>query len=342
MIAKFFSSCMAMTLREAPFAACACVCAAAAGCTMGLQQATIMPPISGSWQFSGVDMTVHPPADRAGKSTPLDVSLNADHDTATFSSVTQLSFGFDLPWARMVIAPALIGRNDLEFIQLDLLYKHLLPTESRYKWRLLAGFSFLFLNAGVTRSQALTLAQPIALDKMIVRSGDTVTYSNLHTSSAWNATVGIEAEIFEWLHGFLQTSFRISDSNSSNETLTLTVNDSGQVDSNGRSQAATVNLLTDSRFATDVRQAGHVDSSLHVPPFTALLGLSVTWPTFGNIKRLFGFRDEQPPAPPALERPLPEQPEEAAPTPAQPPAKDLPPDGYPTSPTPPNLQQSLP
>jgi len=316
------------------------MCTAIAGCTLGLQKMAIIPPISGSWQFSGVDMAVHPPADRAGKSTPLDVSLNADHDTATFSSVTQLSLGFDLPWARVVIAPALIGRTDLEFIQLDLLYKHLLPTDSRYTWRLLAGFSFLFLNAGVTRSQPLALTEPIVLDKMVVRSGDTVTYTNLHTSSAWNATVGVEAEIFEWLHAFLQTSFRMSESNTSNETLTLAVNDSGQVDSNGRAQAATVNLLTDSRFATDVRQAGHVDSSLHVPPFTAVLGLSVTWPTFGNIKRLFGFRDEQPATPTALERPLPEQPEDVAPPPAQPPPRDLPPDGYPTSPTPPNLQQS--
>ncbi len=319
-------------------AAIACTCVSVTSCTMGLQQAAIMPPISGSWQFSGVDMTVHPPPDRAGKSSPLDVSLNADHDTATFSSVTQLSLGFDLPWARMVIAPALVGRDDLEFIQLDLLYKHLLPTDSRYKWRLLAGFSFLFLNAGVTRSQALTLAQPIALDKMTVRTGDTVTYTNLHTSSAWNATVGVEAEIFEWLHVFLQTSFRMTESNSSNESLTLSVNDSGQIDSNGRSQAATVNLLTDSRFATDVRQPGRVDSSLHVPPFTALLGLGVTWPTFGNFKRLFGFGAEPAPAPPALERPLPEQPEDAPPPQPQPPPRDLPPDGYPTSPIPPNLR----
>jgi hypothetical protein len=93
------------------------------------------------------------------------------------------------------------------------------------------------------------------------------------------ATFGVERELADWLHLYIQLNALLGEGADRGEDLTLTTHD----DSGNEDQ--TLHLLTDSRFQVNARESGSMSSTIEMPAFTALVGISVTWPSFSSLKR---------------------------------------------------------
>jgi hypothetical protein len=282
------------------------------GCTLGLQQSMLVPPVQGTWHFSGVDLTAGAEAD-TGEPLAFDVQMPGDSGRIdSVRTATQLMLGLDVPFARASVAVAVDNDPNLDLIEMNLLYKHELfgddPT-----WQWMGGLTLGILESRVETSQSLVLTDPITVDGLVVRNGDVVRYQAADMRTGFYATFGIERELADWLHIYVQLNALLTESADRGEDLTLTTHD----DSGNEDQ--TLHLLTDNRFQVNARESGSMSSTIEMPAFTGLVGISVTWPTFSSLKRRpadVQYRNPSPymDTPPAYPSPQPYAPQPTDPT----------------------------
>ena len=250
-------------------------CLGLGGCAIGVQQAVFAPGIHGSWAFSGVDRTLQGPA---GAATPLNIPLHANADGGNVERIlspTQVVLALDLPFARVSIAPALLGRDDLELIQFDMLYKHLWIDEPAERWWLLGGFSAVIFNAGLSTTQPLHLSEAVRVDGHSYGSGATLNYTARRDASALYATLGAQRELTGWCHAFVELLVRLSAGSSSVETATL--QDSG----------SSTDIFPNAHgFTSTTQRTGQVTANFELPWVVLAVGLHFDFPSYHFVRRL--------------------------------------------------------
>ena len=271
----------APALRTLAAHACA---ALAAGCTMGVQQIGMAPPTAGRFNFTGVDLTARTPPSSTGQRETFDVRMPAQSGALpAIYTAPMLMFGFDAPFLRMSTAFALAGGERIVMGAFDLLYKHRFG-DDRGRWRVLGGLSMFLVEAFARAEQVLSLSQPILIDGATLQSGDTVQYQATEMRTAWALTGGAEYEIADWAHFYVQASLLGGGSIERGQSLQLTARSGATTNGDGQREAQTFQLLSDTRFDVALRQNGLFTTDLELPTFTALAGVSVTFPTFGFLR----------------------------------------------------------
>lgn len=294
------------------------------GCMVGLGQSLLVPPVRGTWAYTGTDVTVRPVAGTAGADDATVAIQESGHSgrVPTQVTATQVLLGLDLPRFRMDVAAGGLGAN-AALSQIDLLYKHPLSDGIRPKWRLLAGLSYVTVDSSFAADPKLGIDRTVSFgtDKGSLQVGDLAHVEAHATWGGWYAAFGLEYEVFEWLHGFVQTYGKVALSSDRSQAVTVTLRGAG---------GGTVSVLTDPRFAADLRQVGTLTSGAEPPAFAVLAGLALTFPSIGLIRRwVIGPGADRPPgldpdapaepgaAPqvpgPVLEPPPPEAPRAAEP-----------------------------
>ncbi len=302
----------------------------AAGCSVGLQQTVLMPKVDGTYTFSGVDMLATSPTGWSGKSFTLPVKLAPQAGkVGPTGSMTQIPLGLDFSFARLVVAPGLSSDANLDMLQVDALYKHQL---SGYDGRLraLGGISWLNLDAKVQANYTLAIQDPVSIGNAIIQAGDAVKYTSKESRSGWYATGGVEYTLAWWAHAFVQVSARLTDSSSRSEDLVITATQGGY-DTQGRPTSKDFHVLTDANFVVQQKQKGTLQAQFDLPPLMGLVGLSITWPSWDQIKSR-SFRappPAYPPSPPPGAYPPGAYPPGAYPPGAYPPGSYPPPPAYP-------------
>ncbi len=275
---------------------------AASGCTAGLQQTVLSPKVEGTYNFSGVDMLAQSPPSWTGQPYTLPIKLAPQGgQVGPMSAVTQLSFGLDLPFLRMVVAPGLNAPALIETLQFDVLYKHPLRIGGEDRWRALIGLSYQSLAAKVAADYVLAVGAPVQVGDALLQNGDEVRYESSESRKGWYATLGAEYEIADWAHLFGQFSARVNQTAERNEDLTITAR-AGGLDSQGRPTSEDFHVLTDNRFVVTAKQPGVVSANFDLPTLAATIGISFTWPSWKQM-RSRGLM--APPAPPRYAPPPP-------------------------------------
>lgn len=318
------------------------------GCMFGVGQAMVLPPVRGNWTFSGMDVTVRSSA-AGNRAEPWAIRLQEPGRSGVVDQVlspTQVLVGWDFPRFRFGIAGGVSGNVSVS--QLDLVYKHPLSDDFAPRWRLLAGLARAGASVSQTFEQKLALGADVELastadnpDGGTLRNGDTVRITAAEEHAGWYAVFGVEGEIYEWLHGFVQMYGRLSSETARTQGVTLPVHAGG-----GVTEAA---LFSDDRFATDVRQQPALSApTVQAPEFTALVGIALTWPTVGMIRRwVAGPGADRPAGMRAPAGPPPSRQPSSVPAPSPsdqgPPPPDgpesgpsHPPEGWPSGPNPPD------
>ncbi|MSP91895.1 MAG: hypothetical protein EXR79_08875 [Myxococcales bacterium] len=255
-----------------------------AGCTMGIQQIGMAPPAAGRFTFTGVDLTARTPPSPTGQRETFEVRLPAESgNLPSIYTAPMLMFGFDAPFLRMSTAFAVVGGDRIVMGALDLLYKHRLGDDPS-RWRVLGGLSMFLVEAFTRAEQVLTLAQPILVDGATLQSGDRVQYQATDMHMAWAVTGGAEYQITDWSHFYVQASLLGGDHVQRGQNLQITARSGATTDGGGQREAQTFQLLSDTRFDVALRQNGVFSTDLVLPSFTALVGVSVTFPTFGFLR----------------------------------------------------------
>lgn len=257
------------------------------GCAFGVQQVVVVPPIGGTWQFSGTEHTVTTPPGVNGK--PASFSVQADPRQgrlAAVQSATQIALSVDLPWARLGISPAITGDERLDYIQLDLLYKHAIDGQDPARWRALAGLTYAIVEAREFFEKTLELPEPVVVGGAVIRTGDTFRYEANEFVSGWMLTGGLEYEIMPWCHAYLQMSAGLGrGTKERGEDLQIIARDGSTFDDQGNRETETFHLLSNSQFDVTTKQQGVFRSEVGLPPFSALLGISVTFPPYNWYRR---------------------------------------------------------
>lgn len=305
------------TWRLAVAAVAAAALWAGTGCTAGLQQSVMTPKVEGKYNFSGVDMVAQSPPSWSGQPYTLPIKLDPQGgQVGPMSGVTQLAFGVDLPFLRMVVAPGLNAPDLMEMLQFDVLYKHPLRIGGEDRWRALVGLSYQSLAAKVSANYALALGAPVQVGDALLQNGDKVVYESSESRQGWFAALGAEYELADWAHLFGQVTARISQTAQRDEDLTITARDGG-VDSQGRQVSEDFHVLSDNRFTVTAKQPGVVTANFDLPTVAATIGISFTWPSWKQVRSRSIFA----PPPPRYGPPPPGY----TPTPGYPPPPSYPP-----------------
>jgi hypothetical protein len=251
------------------------------GCMVGLGQSLLVPPVQGSWAYQGTDLTIKPSqaalasgADdfAVGVQEPGHSSAVAPHVTAT-----QVLVGLDFPRFRFDIAAGGVG-TDASVTQIDLLYKHPLTEGIAPKWCLLAGMSWVSVDVKFSADRKLVLGRDMGLGtgNGSLHDGDVVHLQANASQGGWYGTFGVEYEVFEWLHGFALTYGKVTQGTDRGQDVSVTVHGD---------RAGSTSVLTDARFASDLRHVGTAVSNVEPPVFAVLAGVTLTFPSIGRIRR---------------------------------------------------------
>jgi hypothetical protein len=251
------------------------------GCMVGLGQSLLVPPVQGSWAYQGTDLTIKPSqaalasgADdfAVGVQEPGHSSAVAPHVTAT-----QVVVGLDFPRFRFDIAAGGLG-TDASVTQIDLLYKHPLAEGTAPKWRLLAGMSWVSVDVKFSADRKLVLGHDVGLGtgNGTLQDGDLVHLEAHASQGGWYGTFGVEYEVFEWLHGFALMYGKVTQGTDHGQDVAVTVHGD---------RGGSTSILTDARFASDLRHVGTVGSNVEPPVFAVLAGVTLTFPSIGRIRR---------------------------------------------------------
>jgi len=238
----------------------------------------LAPAVHGSWAYSGADRTLTGPA---GSAAPATISQHESPDSGAVDRIfspTSLLLALDLPFARLSIAPALLGRDDLELIQFDMLYKHLWLDDPGERWWLLGGFSAVILNSGLAHRQSLHLSDPIRVGGHTYDSSATLAYTARRDASAMYATLGAQREWTGWCHVYAELLVRFSTNSSSMESAAL--EDSG---------ASTDIFPNANGFTAQTNQPGRVDASLELPWVVVTVGVHFNLPSYHFTRRVIRF-----------------------------------------------------
>ncbi len=273
-----------------------------ASCAAGFQQAAVLPWVRGGWTFSGTDFVVR---DVAGGTMPVHIGADSGR-LQDVGTVTQILLALDLPFLRASMAPAVLGNNNLEFIQADLLYKHLIIDEPGRRWWLLGGLGMMILNTGVSYTVHPTNNTVIAGRN--VTPADTISYTDRRDSAGAYAVVGAQVEITGWCHAYGEAMVRLSHSESQFESITMPVSSNG---------AALDMTTSTTNLQIDRQLQGTVQTNYNVPAFLATVGIQFNLPSYRVTRRFIRWNAGDPAmdaAPPEQEAP---QPNEVAPPDAQ-------------------------
>ena len=261
------------------------------GCAVGVQQAMVLPWVRGNWSFSGTDFVAR---DATGGKMP--VHVGGDSGTLNdLGTVTQLLVALDLPFLRASAAPALTTSNNVEFIQADLLYKHLIVDEPGRRWWLLGGLGLVVLNSGV----AMTThpSQSTTLGGRTVTPDDTINYTARRDTSGTYAVLGAQTEITGWCHAYGEMLIRFAHSERQTEQMEV------QAGANG----AALNLASPPVGVTIDRQLqGTVQSEFDAPVFLLNVGVHFNLPSYHLTRRLVSWHGGDP----AMDDAVPELPED--------------------------------
>ncbi len=252
-------------------------CLSLCSCAIGLQQSVLAPGVQGSWAFSGVDRTLV--GSGANASTQIPLQLGPDGGTVDrILSPTSLLLALDLPFARLSIAPALLGRDDLELIQFDMLYKHLLIDEPGERWWLLGGLSSVILNSGLSLQQPAHLTGPISVGGHTYDTATTVNYTARRDASAIYAALGAQRELTGWCHAYIELLVRMAESTSHVETAAL------------QSSGSTTDIFPNANgFTSQTVRAGQVNANLELPWVVLTVGVHFNLPSYHFVRRLIRF-----------------------------------------------------
>ncbi len=258
------------------------------GCATGIQQTAVLPWVRGGWSFSGTDFIARDPS---GTSMPVHVGSDSGR-IQDIGTVTQILLAMDLPFMRASMAPALLGNNNVEFIQADLLYKHLIVDEPGRRWWLLAGLGAMILNTGVSFTTHPTQNTVIAGHN--VTPDDTINYTARRDASGIYAALGAQVELTGWCHGYVEMLARLSHSESQYESITMPIGANG----------TTVDLTgANSNVTLDRQLQGSVTTNYTVPTFLLSVGVQFNLPSYHVTRRFVHWHagdpamDELPPEP---------------------------------------------
>lgn len=268
-------------------------------CAVGLQQAAVLPWVRGNWAFSGTDLVVR---DVQGGTLPIHVGADRG-SLQDIGTVTQIVIAADAPFARVSIAPALTTSNNIEFIQMDMLYKHLISEEPGRRWWLLAGLGAMILNAGVAFTTHPT--QNTVIAGRAVTPNDTIDYTARRDASGAYAVIGAQTELTGWCHGYVEALVRLTHGATQHESITMPVGGGASLDMTTSSTNLTVERTLQ----------GTVKSDYDVPAFILAVGIQFNLPSYHVTRRFIRWHGGDPAlddAPPEPEEPVPPLP--AAPT----------------------------
>ncbi len=278
----------------------ALVLLAQAGCAVGVQQAMILPWMHGNWMYTGTKFVAR---DTAGATMPIGIAGDSG-DVQSFGTATQILLAVDTPFARVSIAPALLGNANVELVQLEALYKHLIFEEPGRRWWLLAGLSMLALNTGV--AYTTHPSANVTLNGRKITTDDVVDYTARHDISGLYAELGVQTELTGWCHGYFEVLVRLSRSDSQVETMSVLSGDNGGV----------VNLSTPAAGLTIDRQLqGSVTTNYDVPGLLMAVGIHFNLPSYHVTRRFVSWHGGDPAlddAPPEPELPADVSPAHAA------------------------------
>lgn len=250
---------------------------AVAGCAVGVQQAAVLPWVQGNWRTTGADLVVRDPA--TGSTLP--VHVGTESGAISLATATQIMLALDLPFMRLSAAPAILGRNDLEFIQADVLYKHLIIDEPGRRWWLLGGLGVTILNSGYAYTSSAGAGGSFA--GKTVAPTDTVNYSVRKDASGAYAALGAQVELLSWLHGYAELLLRLTHTEKEYESLTVTAGNE------------TLNLLSkDANLTIDRTLAGGVTTDYTVPAVMLAIGVQFNLPSYRFTRRFVSWHAGKP------------------------------------------------
>ena len=263
------------------------------GCAVGVQEAMVAPWLRGNWAYSGTDLVARDPA---GGAMPLHVGGDSGQlrDTGT---ATQLLLALDLPFLRASMAPALMSDPNIEFIQAELLYKHLLVDEPGRRWWLLAGLGAIILNSGVSYSVHPSAATVLAGRK--ITPDDAINYTARRDATGGYAAVGAQVELTGWMHGYMELLVRLTHAESQVEQISVAAGSNG----------AALDLTSASSGVSLERQlTGTVHADFNVPVFLLAMGVHFNLPSYHFTRKFISWHAGDPEndeARPDPETPLP-------------------------------------
>lgn len=268
------------------------------GCAVGLQQAAVLPWVHGGWAFSGTDLTVK---DVGGGTMPVHIAADSGA-VQDIGTVTQLLLAADLPFARVSIAPALMGNRNIEFIQFDMLYKHIVVEEAGRRWWLMGGIAGMILNSGVSFTSHPS--NNVVLAGHTYTPDDTINYTARRDASGMYAAVGAQVELTGWCHGYIEALIRLTHSETPYELITM-----NPVDGN----TAGLDITKSTANLTVERQLqGTVRGDLQVPAFLLAVGIQFNLPSYHVTRRFLSYQGGDPALDDAPPEPVP-PPEDATP-----------------------------
>lgn len=257
-------------------------------CAVGLQQSVALPFVHGNWTYSGTDAVVSDPV--SGGTLPIHVG--AESGQLDLNTMTQILLALDLPFLRMSMAPALLGRNDIEYIQADFLYKHLMIEQPGRRWWLLAGLGAVILNSGLKTT--LSPTRTATISGQTLTPNDTVNYEARHNASGGYLAVGAQAELTGWLHFYAELLMRFSHSESQSETANIVTGQN------------TLNLLQSS-LHWERTKTGVTTADYTTPVVLLAVGVHFSLPSYHLVRRLISWHGGNPAlddAPPSLPEPV--------------------------------------
>ncbi len=249
------------------------------GCAVGVQQAMILPWMHGNWMYTGTNFVAR---DTTGAIMPINIAGDYGQ-VQDIGTVTQILLAMDLPFMRLSMAPALLGNNNLEFIQADMLYKHLILDEPGRRWWLLGGIAGLILNTGV--SYTVHPSQNTTLNGRPVTPDDAIAYQARHDISGLYAAVGAQVELTGWCHGYGELLVRLSRSDTQYESIQLAAG------SNGGALDLTNSTST---VRIDRQQQASVTTNYDVPALLVAIGVHFNLPSYHLTRRLIGWHAGDP------------------------------------------------
>jgi hypothetical protein len=263
-------------------------------CAAGVQQAMVLPWVRGNWSYSGTDFVAR---DAAGGKMP--VHIGGDSGTLNdLGTVTQILLAMDLPFMRASFAPALTTSNNVEFIQADLLYKHLLIDEPGRRWWLLGGLGLVVLNSGV--SLTTHPSQNTMLNGRTVTPDDTINYTARRDTTGTYAAIGAQMEITGWCHAYGELLVRLGHTEHQVEQMEL----------QGGANGPAINLSTPPAGLTVDRQLqATVQSEFDAPVILLNVGVHFNLPSYRIVRHVVRWQSGDP----ALDDALPELPEDVTP-----------------------------
>lgn len=271
------------------------------GCTFGVSQMAMYPAIGGQYDFSGAKAVVKGPADTAGNPFEFGIDLPARKgQVQPIAGMPQLTLGFDTPSWRLTVNPSFTANESLDHFQMDLYYKHLLSRGRHAQWRLMGGITFAGLSTRIEETGILQLANPIEIGGARLQDGDKVVYRSSASDNGVYLGAGVELELATWLHLFAMVQVRMNSSQGTNEQLEVVARAGSTYDEDGVRQEERFDVFDDARFDTTLQASGRVTSTLSLPPMTALIGVSFTFPTWSWLRRTFTSAPAPRPPPPAM------------------------------------------